>query len=396
MGLIDDPTNLGTRSTTMTCRRRNRILLLLLPCLSFLLFLSTTHAETIGGKSTEYRRTNLGWRGGGGGATQDVRTVPDKKDSRADRSHKGDRRDYGLYDEDGEEVDDLDEAESDAREPSEDVPSSKDTPTPDDPAVVGVKSHHHKKSNAVGDPDGGNDDDDSDESLSEFSDEWEELEDFEDFVEDLVVEPEVRVEVELVEESGAEETDEEVKPSGGGGGVGVRLGRMNSRRRRNSWRSQSSSSKMSHDQQRLLEAWVPHVFFPPTESALMYLKEHARLLDANSKSRLDRRTLYACLLMEWGSVDTKLTSGTRKFVPPTISQTLQAAISMASQPQWRQSAPRTSGIRLYQDDSNMAKSATLSMQETIAMALVREFCIFSGFCMVHVERGLLTNHFCFP
>jgi len=272
---------------------------------------------------------------------------------------------------DQEEKDDLDEV--DAGKSAEEVALPQDASSPEEPAVVGVKSHHHKKSNAVGDPDGGDGDDDSDESLTDFSDEWEELEDFEEFVEDVVVEPELQVEVELVEESGAEETDEESK-SIGGGGVGVRLSRMNRRRRKNSWRSPPSSSKMSQDQQRLLEAWVPHVYFSPTESALTYLKEHARLLESGSKTRLDRRTLYACLLMEWGSVDAKLTSGTRKFVPTAVSQTLQAALSMATQPQWRQSAPRTSGIRLYQEDGNVAKAATLSMQETIAMALVRLPC----------------------
>ena len=288
-----------------------------------------------------------------------------------------------------EENDDIDEV--DAGKAAEEGTLSQEASSPEEPAVVGVKSHHHKKSNAVGDPDGGDGDDDSDESLTDFSDEWEELEDFEEFVEDLVVEPELQVEVELVEESGAEETDEESKPIGGGG-VGVRLGRMNnSRRRKNSWRSSSSSSKMSHDQQRLLEAWVPHVYFPPTESALAYLKEHARMIDAGSKTRLDRRTLYACLLMEWGSVDTKLHSGTRKFLPSAVSQTLQAALSMATQPQWRQSAPRTSGIRLYQEDGNVAKAATLSMQETIAMALVRIYVVL--YLGLFMRRRHLTDCF---
>lgn len=253
--------------------------------------------------------------------------------------------------------------------------SSPSQDAPEEPAVVGVKSHGHKKSNAVGDPDGDDDDDDTDESLSEFSDEWEELEEFGDFVEELMVEPQLQVEVELVEESGGDEGDEDMltesgKPSGGGG-VGVRLGRMNNRRgnRRNSWRSTSSTSKLSSDQKRLLEAWIPHVYFPPTQSALEYLTEHARMLDASSKTRLDRRTLYAGLLIEWGCVETKLSTGTRKFFPSSVSQTLQAALSMATQPHWRVSSPRTSGIRLYQDEDATSKSPTLAMQETVAMAL---------------------------
>jgi hypothetical protein len=264
-------------------------------------------------------------------------------------------------------------AESAEETGNDSTPSQEDA---EEPAVVGVKSHSQKKSNAVGDPDGDDDDDDTDESLSEFSDEWEELEEFGDFVEELVVEPQLQVEVELVEESGGDDGDEDIladsgKPSGGGG-VGVRLGRMNNRRgnRRNSWRSTSSTSKLSSDQKRLLEAWIPHVYFPPTQSALEYLTEHARMLDASSKTRLDRRTLYAGLLMEWGCVETKVSTGSRKFFPSSVSENLQAALSMATQPHWRVSSPRTSGIRLYQDDDATSKAPTLSMQETVAMALV--------------------------
>jgi hypothetical protein len=258
------------------------------------------------------------------------------------------------------------------------APTSEDTApeTPeednDDPAIVGVKSHSHnnKKSNAVGDPDGDDDDDSDDDSLSEYSEEWQELEEFDEFVEDLIVgEPQVHVEVELVE---GEETTPMTTSSSttGGGGVGVRLGRMNTRRRnrKDTWRS--TPDRLSNDQKRLIEAWTPHLYFPPTTSALSYLSENARLLDAASKMRLDRRTLYAGLLLEWGvKTEKKLTSRTRKFLPAPASQALQAALSMATQPHWRQSAPRTSGIRLYQDEEN-ARTSTLAMQETIVMALV--------------------------
>jgi hypothetical protein len=292
----------------------------------------------------------------------------------------------------------------------------------EDSSVVGVKAHggahhHNKKSNAVGDPDDDDDDDDDDDkdddSLSEQSEEWEELEEFADFVEDIefadfvqdavVVEPHVQVEVELVEgdgmtadvvddadEEGAEEEEGAASASTaatkGGGGVGVRLGRLGGRRRNNrqdlssstttttSWRRTASplaleSNKVSHDQTRLMEAWLPHVYFPPSKAAISYLSDHARLLDASSKTRLDRRTLYAALLLEWGVTDGKLSSRTRKFVPAGTSLALQAALSLATQPQWRQSAPRTSGIRLYQDE-DATKGCTLGMQETVAMALV--------------------------
>jgi len=260
--------------------------------------------------------------------------------------------------------DDSDMPEDEGRQPNvgSTDSTSRDNET-DQPAIVGVKSHTHKKSNAVGDPDG-DDDDDSDASLSEYSEEWEELDAFDGFIEDVTLEPQVQVEVEVVEEDATK-----AAVTTGGGGVGVRLGRMNQRRRnkREAWRS--TATKLSQHQKRLLEAWLPHVYFPPTEKALSYLSDNARLLDASSKNRLDRRTLYAGLMLEWGSLDGKLSSNTRKFLQPATSQALQAALSMATQPKWRQSAPRTSGIRLYEDDDD-PRASTLAMQETITMALV--------------------------
>ena len=127
------------------------------------------------------------------------------------------------------------------------------------------------------------------------------------------------------------------------------------------------------------------MFFPPSPSGLAFLSSNARLLDASSKNRLDRRTLYAGLLLEWGATDSKFSSSTRKFLPPGSSQALQAALSLATQPLWRKSAPRTNGIRLYQDSGETggspAKGSTLGMQETIAMALVSEYddCYFVGY-----------------
>jgi len=253
---------------------------------------------------------------------------------------------------------------------------------------VGVKSH--KKSNAVGDPDDDDDDDDDDESQSEYSDEWEDLDYDEEYFED--VEPLVEVELELMEESTMshqsppKDEPEDNKSSSrsgikGGGGVGVRLGRMANRRKtQKSKASPSPKTKASvkeeppaiYDSALLERAWNPFVYFPPSTSALSFLSEHARVLDAASKNRLDRRTLYAGLLLEWGATSSKLTSNTRKFLPLAASQALQAALSMATQPGWRKSAPRTNGIRLYPDEgeATTSKASTLGMQETISMALV--------------------------
>ena len=251
------------------------------------------------------------------------------------------------------------------------------TNTVDDPAIVGVKSHS-KKSNAVGDPDGDDDDDDDDEEeTSDYSEEWEELGEIDGAVDDvMLMEPQVQVEVELVEEEGPEKSATE---SMGVGGVGVRLGRMSSRRKnRKEWRSPpvTPSSHLSNEEFWLRDAWTPHIYYPPPENALSYLAQHSRLLDGASKSRLDRRTLYGSLLMEWGcSVADKTigSNGSRKFLPASTSQALQAALSMATQPKWRLSSPRTSGIRLYQEDTK--NSLTLAMQETIAMALVSLPCL---------------------
>ena len=272
------------------------------------------------------------------------------------------------------ETDDPESSEE-AADASSNNPAASETIAPDndddndnDPAIVGVKSHgsSSKKSNAVGDPDDDDDDDDDDDQLSEFSD-WEEIQDHS-------FEPQVQVQVELV---GEEETISNSNNNGGGVGVKVTSNRA-SGRRKNKWRSSSSSSaqkQLSHDQTRLLQAWMPHVYFPPTLDALSYLDTNARLLDAGSKSRLDRRTLYAALMLEWGSTTgsgTKSSSGTRKFLPSPTSQALQAALSMATQPQWRLSSPGMNGIRLYAPDQETSgKGTTLGMQETVAMALVR-------------------------
>ena len=276
----------------------------------------------------------------------------------------------GLNDQDNqEESNSPSESHGTADEPDHSVGSAGDEE--DDPAIVGVKSHS-KKSNAVGDPDGdSDDDDDDDEETTDYSEEWEELEELGEFEDVMVLEPQVQVEVEVMEDGGHVE---ESSGNTGGGGVGVRLGRMNNRRKSRKERKSSdasSSAQLSSEQTRLLQAWMPHIYFPPTNKALAFLASSARLMDASSKNRLDRRTLYGSLLLEWGCISNEGPTNTmsRKFFPQQTSQTLHAALSMATQPRWRQSSPRTSGIRLYQDEA-YGKTCTLAMQETIAMALV--------------------------
>jgi hypothetical protein len=237
-------------------------------------------------------------------------------------------------------------------------------------AAVGVKSHS-KKSNAVGDPDGEGSSDDSDDGEGS---EWEELEDL-----DLVLDPttQMQVDFELVEDEHDDDEivldehdddeDEDDRSPRSGGGVGVRLGsRLSRRRNRKEW-NQSTSPKLHVNHEKLLLAWQPYVYIPPPPAALAYLTDHARALDGASKTRLDRRTLYACLLLEWLHVSTTY----RRFLDKSTSQTLQSALSLASQPQWRKAFPRPNGIRFYDKDT-VDRGCTLAMQETVALALVRD------------------------
>jgi hypothetical protein len=227
--------------------------------------------------------------------------------------------------------------EDDTKPSTESSASSSDT----DGEFVGVKS---KKSNAVGDPDDDSDDDDDDEDLTE----WENL--------DGEPQP-LQVEVEVVEQE-----MEDHKPTsstrGGSGGVGVRLGR-----RRKNKRKKTSTSTIPV----VINAWMPHLYLPPTPSVLEHMNENVRTVDAAGKARLDRRTLYSGLLLEFTSTGTS----SRRYFSKETTQQLQAALSLATQPQWRSAFPQTSGIMLYDPEDEKA-GATLSMQETTAMALVSE------------------------
>jgi hypothetical protein len=209
-----------------------------------------------------------------------------------------------------------------------------------DSAILGIKAH--KKSNAVGDPDSDSDDDhDTDDNTDE---EWQDLENF------LDDEPhQVQVQVELLPDA----VVQKASPGGGGGGV-------KSMARAAAAAARSPKKKSLQTSTTLVDAWLPHIYVPPShENFKKLLQQQARTVDAFGKTRLDRRTLYAGLLLEWHNRGDR-----RKFLNPDVAQQLQAALSLATQPQWRQAAPQSSGITLQQ-------GGTLSMQETVAMALVR-------------------------
>jgi hypothetical protein len=282
---------------------------------------------------------------------------------------------------------------------------------------VGVKQHV-KKSNAVGDPDGeGSSDDEDDDFFSDWDEESSMLssheqaeidenvsiltdaDEVQDKVDDVVLER-VQLEVEYTVEDDADEDDDvpladvttsstNEKLSRIDSVVGVRgLGQRFKNRIRKNDNSVTSQAIVDADSKRTLdllyqESWEPHILLPPPPpstncSFWKYLHDHLRSIDADSKMRLDRRTLYAGLLTEWTSAVslTMKNSNYRKFMDPDTSQALQAALSLATQPLWRKSLQRPNAIRFYGDlndvDSNHPRfSATLAMQETVALALVR-------------------------
>lgn len=231
--------------------------------------------------------------------------------------------------------------------------------------VVGVKS---KKSNAVGDP--GDDSDDDSEDDDDMT-EWEDNDDCNEESQPL------QVEVELVEPKVEQHSHSATR---GSGGVGVRL----SRRRKNRKKRTAAPTLPS-----FVNSWLPHLYLPPSKKVLARMRENARSLDADGKSRLDRRTLYGGLLLEFNS-----TGSTRKYFTKETSQRLQAALSLATQPRWRSTYPQTSGIMLYDCDNDDC-GATLSMQETVAMALAHSlecgFVVLDDFVLSMVRQQLMQQ-----
>jgi hypothetical protein len=206
--------------------------------------------------------------------------------------------------------------------------------------VVGVKSHS-VKSNAVGDGDGSdNDDSDSD------NDAWQ-------------LQPQVQVQMQVVNTTAENESNKEEATLDISS---VRLDKNDSQQHQLNNNNHDDAFLKQRDEA-FQQAWLPYVYLPPSRAAHEYLTKHARAVDNASKTRLDRRTLYACALL------TSLNQNIRKCVDADVSQQLQAALSMASQPQWRRS--KGEGVKLYSGDSEHTTGTTLAMQETIALALVR-------------------------
>jgi len=230
--------------------------------------------------------------------------------------------------------------------------------------VVGVKS---KKSNAVGDPGDDSDDDNDDDDITEWEDDDERNEESQP----------LQVEVELVEPKVEQHSHSATR---GSGGVGIKLGRRRKNRKK---RTGASTLPL------VVNSWLPHLYLPPSKKALAYMRENVRSLDASGKSRLDRRTLYGGLLLEFNS-----SGSTRKYFTKETLQRLKGALSLATQPQWRSTYSQTSGIMLYDCDNDNC-GATLSMQETIAMALAHSlecgFVVLDDFVLSMVRQQFMQQ-----
>jgi len=118
--------------------------------------------------------------------------------------------------------------------------------------------------------------------------------------------------------------------------------------------------------QALIKAFLP-LYYPPIQdqqqehqqSYQNYLLSNAMSIDVSSRRRLDRRTLYQSLLLEW-NIDSSGSGGgsksnnasnassqssssemnnksmsKRQFINPQIAHDLKSSISLASQPLWR-------------------------------------------------------------
>jgi SpoVK/Ycf46/Vps4 family AAA+-type ATPase len=266
------------------------------------------------------------------------------------------------------------------------------TSSAEEHAILGIKEHN-KKSNAVGDPDSDSDDDDDDGDDDSETEEWQDLDEFmsANNNNNHNNDHQVQVQVELVSKDVPDENEDATKaPSSSSSSGGVRLGRRKKLKPRRVSSPTAASARHAMD-----EAWWPHIYVPPSKRAVDTLVRQARAVHAFEKSRLDRRTLYAGLLLEWqqpaaaGNAQAR-----RKFLSRTASQTLQAALSLATQPHWRQAAPQSSGITLYKNAAQQTSAATtttttttLAMQETIAMALAHSL----GCGMVILDDEVLEH-----
>ena len=148
---------------------------------------------------------------------------------------------------------------------------------------------------------------------------------------------------------------------------------INKRNQQNKQQSSSSlTNKLNPYDQALVDAFLP-LFYPPPSSPktnqqfMNQLASNAVQIDVASRRRLDRRTLYQSLLLEWRNLSTtkqqqngetkqksSSSSSKRNFIQPDISHQLKSSISLASQPLWRRH------ISQYQTTTSTTPTSTVN------------------------------------
>ena len=140
----------------------------------------------------------------------------------------------------------------------------------------------------------------------------------------------------------------------------------------------------------LVEALLPHLFFPPPPSAIEDIRSKARDIDIASRRRLDRRCLYESLLIELTNAHHKDGNGTtrgsggegkgksktnespkRWFLDQATTRSLRSALSLAGQPKWRKHValgPRADPAAVASDDGG---ASTASVQTYYHPNIVR-------------------------
>lgn len=114
-------------------------------------------------------------------------------------------------------------------------------------------------------------------------------------------------------------------------------------------RNKSESDLPTFDEA-LAQELLSYVFLPPNTAQLEFFRDSAKEIDMDSRRRLDRRTLYRGLLLEFlpqqiQSTTTKNNKSdaseksslivNRKYIDDSTSSSLIAAMSLATQPRWR-------------------------------------------------------------
>jgi hypothetical protein len=115
----------------------------------------------------------------------------------------------------------------------------------------------------------------------------------------------------------------------------------------------SETQKLNPFDQALVNAFLPLLYPPPSHDMSSFLANELSpqsiQVDVASRRRLDRRTLYQSLLLEWNTQKKKKnnnknesngssssSSSKRNFISTELSHQLTSSISLASQPLWRQ------------------------------------------------------------